>query len=477
MRGKGIDFADVLGSANPGDGAFQTQAEAGVRHAAVAAQVEIPLEGFLGQIVFAQPLDQQVVARNALAAADDFAVALRRQHVEAQRQLGPHRVGLHVERFDRGGIAMNHDRAVELVRENGLFVAAEIVAPLRGIAVLLQNLDGLIVGEARKRRLHGFELGDVAPKRFEFAAALADHRLHDVADQAFAERHHVFEVRVGGLGLEHPEFGQVAARLRFFGAKCGPESVDLAERRRDGFEVKLARLREVGFFLVHVLHLEERGGAFARGWSEDRRVGQRVALRVHEFARGANGFGANAQNRGLARRANPEVAAVEQKIDAVLLELDRIRLGFRDALHDFDARDAHLAAARRARLAANPSGDDDARFLRQSAQRGERFGLLFLRDHALQDAGAVAKNREEQLAGFALVIEPAADGDFLVQIFGDAIDGDDGHCSVMPSGARRPLLLRRDRRICARRPAKRKPAVGSAQAGCSFNSKTRAPPA
>ena len=68
---------------------------------------------------------------------------------------------------------MNHHRAVELVGEDGLLVAAEIVAPFRRIAVLLQNVDGFVVGDAREWRLDGFELGDVALERFEFAAAIA----------------------------------------------------------------------------------------------------------------------------------------------------------------------------------------------------------------------------------------------------------------------------------------------------------------
>ena len=42
---EGDDLADVLGAANPGDGALQAHAEAGVGDAAVAAEVEIPLEG------------------------------------------------------------------------------------------------------------------------------------------------------------------------------------------------------------------------------------------------------------------------------------------------------------------------------------------------------------------------------------------------------------------------------------------------
>ena len=131
------------------------------------------------------------------------------------------------------------------------------------------------------------------------------HGLHDGADEALAELHHVVEMRVGGFGLEHPEFGEVAARLGFFGAKRGAEGVDLAERGGRRFDVKLAGLREVGLLVVNVIHFEKGGGAFAGGGRENGRVRERVALIVHEIARGAYGFGANAEDRGLARRANP----------------------------------------------------------------------------------------------------------------------------------------------------------------------------
>ena len=157
-------------------------------------------------------------------------------------------------------------------------------------------------------------------------------------------------MRVGRFGLEHPEFGEVAARLRFFGAKRGPERIDLAQRGGRGFHVELAGLREIGLLVVDVIHFEKRGGAFAGRGRENRRVGECVALRVHEIARGANRFGANAQDGRLARRANPQVALVEQEIDAVLFQLNRIGLRFRHALDHFDRADVHFAAAGRARL-------------------------------------------------------------------------------------------------------------------------------
>ena len=43
--GEGDDLADVLGAANPGDGALEAEAETGVGDAAVAAEIEVPLEG------------------------------------------------------------------------------------------------------------------------------------------------------------------------------------------------------------------------------------------------------------------------------------------------------------------------------------------------------------------------------------------------------------------------------------------------
>ena len=273
----------------------------------------------------------------------------------------------------------------------------------------MQDFDGVVVGDARERRLHVFELFGVALERFELARFVFEHGLDDGADEAFAERHHVVEMGVGGFGLEHPEFGEVAASLRFFGAERGAESVDLAERHGGGFDVELAALREIGFLVVNVIHFEKSGGAFARGGSENGRVGERVALAVHVIAGGALGFGADAEDGGLARRANPEVAIVEEEIDAVLFELDGIGRGLVDLLQDFDFGDADFVAARGALFGANFSGDDDAGFLREALECGEGVGTFFERDDALDDAGAVAENRKEQLAGFALIVEPAAE--------------------------------------------------------------------
>ena len=48
------------------------------------------------------------------------------------------------------------------------------------------------------------------------------------------------------------------------------------------------------------------------------------------------------------------------------------------------------------------------------------------RDDALDDAGAIAKLREEKFAAFAEVVEPSANGDGLALVFADFCDGADG---------------------------------------------------
>src|SRR5208282_5474986 len=139
-----------------------------------------------------------------------------------------------------------------------------------------------------------------------------------------------------GFGLEHPEFREMTAGFGFFGAEGWAEGVDLAESHGGGFDVELAALREVGFLVVDVIDFKERAGAFAGGGCEYGSVGQRVALRIHECAGGADGSGADAEDGGLARGADPEVALIEEEIHAVLFELDGEGRGLRNFLDNLD---------------------------------------------------------------------------------------------------------------------------------------------
>ena len=53
-------FPHVFEFADPGDDAFDAHTESAVRHRAVTAQIEVPLERFLRQIVLLDALQQQI---------------------------------------------------------------------------------------------------------------------------------------------------------------------------------------------------------------------------------------------------------------------------------------------------------------------------------------------------------------------------------------------------------------------------------
>ena len=55
--------------------------------------------------------------------------------------------------------------------------------------------------------------------------------------------HHVFEMCIGHLRLNHPKLGEVAASLGFLSAKRWTKAVCLSERCGGRFVVELARLR------------------------------------------------------------------------------------------------------------------------------------------------------------------------------------------------------------------------------------------
>ena len=152
--GEGDGFADVVEAADPGDGALDAHAEAGVGDGAVAAQVEVPLEGVEGQVVFEDAGAEEVVAVDALRAADDLAVALGREDIDAEGLGGVGRVGLHVEGLGGGGVAVDHDGAVELGAEVGLVGRAEVVAvdvrgfELAGFVGGIEHGVGFVVAQA-----------------------------------------------------------------------------------------------------------------------------------------------------------------------------------------------------------------------------------------------------------------------------------------------------------------------------------------
>ena len=72
------------------------------------------------------------------------------------------RIRLHVKSLNGCRVAVDHDRPVEFIGDDGLFVAANVVAEFCGIVVFVENTDGFFVADVRKGRLNVFEFFCVA---------------------------------------------------------------------------------------------------------------------------------------------------------------------------------------------------------------------------------------------------------------------------------------------------------------------------
>src|ERR1051325_11090467 len=76
-------LANVLDAAHPRRTAFDAHAKSAMRNAAVAAQIEIPLERLLRQLMQRDLLFEKLERRRTLTTANHFAVTLRREHVNS----------------------------------------------------------------------------------------------------------------------------------------------------------------------------------------------------------------------------------------------------------------------------------------------------------------------------------------------------------------------------------------------------------
>ncbi len=97
----------------------------------------------------------------------------------------------------------------------------------------------------------------------------------------------------------------------------------------------MSALGQIGRF-PEVIRGEEGGGVLTGRRGEDGRVHVEEAVVVQPVADGPDDLGAHPQDGPLARGAQPQVAAIHQEFNAVLLGGDGILLG---QLHDLDVPD------------------------------------------------------------------------------------------------------------------------------------------
>src|SRR5271170_3785987 len=120
----------MLQSAHPRYEALHAHAESGVRYRAELTQIDVPVESLAWKLMFVQALQQQIQVVDALAAADDFAVSLGGDEIDAQGEFRPVRGGLKVEGLDTAGIAIHQDRTIQILGQKRFVGVAEIPAPL-----------------------------------------------------------------------------------------------------------------------------------------------------------------------------------------------------------------------------------------------------------------------------------------------------------------------------------------------------------
>ena len=193
---------------------------------------------------------------------------------------------------------------------------------------------------------------------------------------------------------------------------------------------------------------------------EDRRVGEHEAARVEEIANGVDDFVPDPENGLLALGTHPEVAPIEQIIDAVLLRRDRKVVRGAD---DLQVLDVDLVAARRALVGASRAGDDHRSLLREMI--GAREQLVSdrrLRHHGLDEAASVPQDEEMNLPARTPVVKPPLDGDFLALVPADVFDVGVHRALSSPPGtvpcARAPCALSA---ACLRATRGRRPPASS----------------
>src|SRR5256712_4243986 len=439
----GDRLAQVVDAGNPRDEPPDPNAEAGVRHGAVLADVEIPAERLEGEAVLLDPPEEEIVVVDALAAADDLAVPLGRQDVDAQGAVRCPRIRLHVEGLDRRRVVGDHQRTLQLFREDGLVESAETVAADERRRVLLPRArlhvrpqkEGrrLVIRHPGERLPDGLEPGRVALEGLELGAAAVPGPRQEGDDDVLRQVEKIRELRVRPLRLHHPELGEVPARLRLLGAEGRSEAIDAAKRHRRRLQVELSGLAQVRL-LVEVIGLEQRGRALAGRRCQDRRVDQHEVALMEEIADRLGDLAPEPQECMLLRGAQPEVAVVEEKVGAVLLRADRIVVR---QLVNHDRPELHLVAPRGAIVLADDSGHLQRRFLRHFlAGLEDRGADLRLEGHRLRVPGPVTDDQEGQLALLPLVVQPAADAHLLAVV---GADGPDGRRLHERSGERREI--------------------------------------
>ena len=347
--GEGNDIADVGHAGHKHQQALEAEAEARVRHAAIFAEIGIPRVGLGIDAVAREIFRQNIEPFFALTAADDLADA---GHQQIHRGNGfAIVVDAHVEGFDFLRVVENGDRLFEVVFRKpalvfGLEVEAVLDRVLKGLAALLQQRDGIGVGNAlegsRGDELESFTqtLIDELFENRQIALVVFEHFTDEKFHQGLGEIHVAGEVAEGHLGFDHPELRRMARGVGVFRAKGRTKGIDVRQGASKGLALELAAHSEKRALAKEVLRVArdffigQRGDAkhfarpFAIAGGDDRRVNMHEVALLKKAMNRKGHATARAKHRTMEVRARTQVRDRTQKLRAVAFFLQRIILRY-----------------------------------------------------------------------------------------------------------------------------------------------------
>ena len=228
---------------------------------------------------------------------------------------------------------MHADRPVELLGERGLVGRAEVAAPLERQALLLAGSSPASSYEMRGNGALTFSSFVVSrSSTFSSGCAPLEHAADDRDDQRLGQLHHVVERRrrPSRARPSRTRSGAGASSISRRGTSGRSSTPGRAPSRwlrcRAGRSASGTRSSSSKYCTGKSVVVPSHAAGVKIGVSA--RMKPRL---VEEVADRVDHFVADAQDRLLPRRADPQVAAIHQEVDAVLLRRDRVvlRLGRR----------------------------------------------------------------------------------------------------------------------------------------------------
>ena len=408
---------------------------------AVLSEIQIEV---VGGLVHAQLLDallQQLVAVLTLASADDLADT-GDQAIHSSDGLSV-LVQLHVESLDLLRVVGDEDGLLEdLLGEAALVLGLQIAAPehlvIETIVVLLQDLDGLGVGDAAKIGIHHVvqtiqqSLVHKAVEEVHLLRAVLQHIADHIFQHGLGQLHIVLKIREGDLRLDHPELRRMACGVGILGAEGGAEGVNRTECLAEGLHVQLtadSKVRLLAEEVLTVVHLAVRslrdivqvkGGdvehlarAFSVAGGDQRSVDIHKTALLEEAVDRVGQNGAHPERRLEQVGAGAKMGDGPEELRRVALFLQRIIRSGSALDGDFLSLDLKrlLRLGRRHQLTADDEGSSDVDLADLCKVR---HGIVI--DHLqLLKERAVADHQETESLGVPVGTDPSADSDLLVK--------------------------------------------------------------